>query len=291
MRDMPPVEIRGRWYGDYPYRTDERLKIPRSVYSLQKELSMRAEIESLDWDGECLRGCVNALIRGIGAPERDTQRLKVIALRKGPLKRVRIRLTGIKLPATIVHRPDVTATAPQRLADLSWSGFEASLDPRKLRRGGRWRQGVWELFVVIRTGKVHRRRSRFFFNRLRPIRGVEIPLPGGVMAKAVPTGGGGVQIDVRTQWSNVTGHGVDGDVLELTGEAHGPQGDKPRLELIRRADEKTFKYPVKIEGEGSPARFTARVKLNDLLESGHAAGAEDEVEDAGEEPDAEEVED
>jgi CDP-glycerol glycerophosphotransferase len=204
---------------------------------------------------------------------------------------VRIRLTGIRLPSKLVHRPDVTATAPQRLADLSWSGFEASLDPRKLRTAGRWRPGVWELFVVVRTGKVHRRRGRFFFNRLRPIRGVEIPLPDGVMAKAVPTGGGGVQIDVRTQWNNVTGHRLDGDVLELTGEAHGTQGEKPRLELIRRADEKKFRYPLKTQGEGSPAKFSARVKLKDLLESGHAAAGDDEVEDAGEEPDAEEVED
>jgi CDP-glycerol glycerophosphotransferase len=291
MRDMPPIEIRGRWYGNYPYFDDPRLKIPRSVYSLQKELSMRAEIESLDWDGERLHVSGNAFVRGVGAPERDTQKLKVIALRKGPLKRVRIRLTGIRLPTKIVHRPDVTATAPQRLADLSWSGFEASLDPRKLRRAGRWRQGEWQLFVVIRTGKVHRRRSRFFFNRLRPIRGVEIPLEGGVAAKAVPTGGGGVTIDIRMQWANVTAHRLDGDAVELIGEVHGPRGEKPRLELIRRADEKKFRYPLKAQGEESPARFSARVKLKDLLESGHAEAAEEEPEDAEEPTDAEEVED
>ncbi|MEA2436891.1 MAG: CDP-glycerol glycerophosphotransferase [Thermoleophilaceae bacterium] len=291
MRDTPHVEIRGRWYGDYPFREDERLKIPRSVYLLEGELGLRAEIEALEWDGERLQVRGNAFVRGVGAPKRDTQRLGVIALRRGPLKRVRIRLTGIRLPSKIVHRPDVTATAPQRLADLSWSGFEASLDPRKLRTAGRWRPGVWELFVVIRTGRVHRRRARFFFNRLRPIRGVEIPLPDGVSAKAVPTGGGQVVIDVRTQWTNVHGHRLDGDVLELTGEAQGPQGEKPRLELIRRADEKTFKYPVKIEEEGSPAKFKARVKLTDLLESGHAESVEEEPEDMGEEVDAEEVDD
>src|SRR5205085_3822173 len=118
---------------------------------------------------------------------------------------------------------------------------------------------------------------RSFFNRLRPRRGVEIPLPDGVQAKAVPTGGGGIVIDVRTQWNNVTGHRLDGDVLELTGEAHGQHGEKPRLELIRRADEKKFKYPLTTEGEGSPRRFTSRVKLQQLLESGHAAAAEEEA--------------
>src|SRR4051812_11117003 len=110
MRDTPPIEIRGRWYGDYPFREDERLKIPRSVYLLEGELGLRAEVESLEWDGERLHVRGNAFVRGIGAPEADTQRLKVIALRKGPLKRVRIRLTGIRLLTRIVHRPDVTAT-------------------------------------------------------------------------------------------------------------------------------------------------------------------------------------
>ena len=124
--------------------------------------------------------------------------------------------------------------------------FEAMILPRRVRHGyrlarlfyrsawllcrglarllpaGRWRQGEWQLFVVIRTGKVHRRRSRFFFNRLRPIRGVEIPLEGGVAAKAVPTGGGGVTIDIRMQWANVTAHRLDGDAVELIGEVHGP---------------------------------------------------------------------
>jgi CDP-glycerol glycerophosphotransferase len=288
LRDRPPVEIRGRWYGDYPFREDERLKIPRSVYLLEGELGLRVEIDSLDWDGDRLRVRGNAFIRGIGAARPDTQQLKVVALRRGRLRRVRIRFSAIELDTNVLRRPDATAAVPQRLVDIEWSGFEASLDPRKLRSSGRWRSGLWELFVIVRAGKVHRRRaSRFHFNPLRPLRGVAIPLPGQVKAKAIPTASRSVLIDVRTQWAEVLGHRLEGKALELTGEACGPTGEKPRLAVIRRADEKTFKYKMAIDGEESPAKFTTRVKLADVLESGQADTGEPE--DA-EEPDHEDEE-
>jgi CDP-glycerol glycerophosphotransferase len=281
LRDRPPVEIGGRWYGDYPFREDERLKIPRSVYLLEGELGLRVEIDALEWDGDRLRVRGNAFIRGIGAPAPDTQHLQLVALRRGRLRRVRIRLSAVKLDTTAVRRPDVTASVPQRLVELEWAGFEATLDPRKLRGMGRWRPGLWELFVIVRAGKVHRRRaSRFHFNPLRPLRGVEIPLPGELKAKAVPTASRAVVIDLRTHWTNVLDRRLDGKAIELTGEANGPQGEKPRLAVIRRADEKTFKYKVEVDGARSPAPFKTRVKLADVLEAGHAETAPEDVEDA-----------
>jgi CDP-glycerol glycerophosphotransferase len=280
LRDRPPVEIRGRWYGDYPFREDKRLEIPRSVYLLEGELGLRVEIDSLDWDGDRLQVKGNAFIRGIGAARPDTQQLKVVALRRGRLRRVRIRLTAVKLDAKLVRRPDVTAAVPQRLADLEWAGFEASLDPRKLRSRGRWRPGVWELFVIVRAGKVHRRRAtRFHFNPLRPLRGVEMPLSADVKAKVIPTASRSILVDIRTQWANLLGHRLDGKRLELTGGARGPHGEKPRLAVVRRADDKTFKYKMEIEEEGSPAKFTTRVKLADVLEADRAEAAPEEAED------------
>src|SRR3954471_14731755 len=290
-RETPPVEIDGRWYGDYPFREDERLKIPRSIYLLEGELGLRVEIDALEWDGERLRVRGNAFIRGIGAPAPDTQDLKLVALRRGRLRRVRIRLSAVKFETNVMRRPDATASVPQRLADLEWSGFEASLDPRKLRGRGGWRPGLWELFVIARAGKVHRRRaSRFHFNPLRPLRGVEIPLPGEIKAKAVPTAGRSVVIDIRTRWANLLGHRLDGKALELTGETQGPHGEKPRLAVIPRADEKTFKYKMDVDGGNSPAGFKTRVKLADVLESGHADAAEDVEEQEAADTEDEELE-
>src|SRR3954447_16672058 len=71
-RETPPVEIDGRWYGDYPFRTDERLKIPKSIYLLEGELGLRTEIESLESEGGKLKARGHAYIRGIGAEHEDT---------------------------------------------------------------------------------------------------------------------------------------------------------------------------------------------------------------------------
>ncbi|HEV7845744.1 MAG TPA: CDP-glycerol glycerophosphotransferase family protein, partial [Thermoleophilaceae bacterium] len=284
LKETPPVQIDGRWYGDYPFRDDPRLNIPSSIYLLEGELALRVEIESLDSENGKLKVRGHAYIRGIGAAERDTQHVTVVALRRGRLKRVRLRVSAIKFDTTPVHRPDVTAGASQRLRNLDWSGFEATLDPRKLRTAGRLRPGVWELFVIVRSGKTHRRRARFHSNRLRPLRAAELEgMPPGVLAKAVPTGGGGVAIDARTQWTVVNGHRlVDENVLELSGEVHGPQGDKPRIEVVRRGDEKTLKSPVELDG----TNFTTRIKLKQVLKAGKTGGADD----AEEQEDAEEVE-
>jgi CDP-glycerol glycerophosphotransferase len=291
MRERPPIRIRGRWYGDYPFRDDSRLKIPRSVYLLEGELGFYTAVESLDWDGERLLVRGFAYIRGIGAPTPDTHRLQVIALRRGRLRRVRLLLTGVRLGTKITHRPDVTANAKQALADLSWSGFEATLDPRKLARGGRLRPGIWELFVIARAGRVKRRRARFHSGRLRPLRGTELAAPDGMTAKVVPTGAGGIALDVRDTWAALESHRLDdGNVLELSGELAGAQGGKPALEVVRRSDSKTFKYKL----EAEDGRFTARVKLRQLLnapEGSERTSAEEEEPDETDdtETDAEET--
>src|SRR5207249_646263 len=35
LAETPPVRVRGRWYGDYPFRTDAALAVPPSVYRLR----------------------------------------------------------------------------------------------------------------------------------------------------------------------------------------------------------------------------------------------------------------
>jgi CDP-glycerol glycerophosphotransferase len=122
-------------------------------------------------------------------------------------------------------------------------------------------------------------------------------MPDGVVAKAVPTRGGGIAVVVRKQWTAIHGHRPHGDVLELSGEDHGSDpATEARLEVIRRADKKTFKYPMELaagEGGGSSAEFTGRIHLKDVLdaESAGVAGVQEDEGDAAEPPDAEEVED
>ena len=120
----PPVRVRGKWYGDYPFRTDARLKIPRSVYRLRgtHELWVRAGLDSLRADGDKLALRGHAYVTGIGAATEDGQRVTLSALRPGRLRRVRLRVSAVRCRPGRPHRPDVTANARQALCDLSWSG-------------------------------------------------------------------------------------------------------------------------------------------------------------------------
>ncbi|MEA2457527.1 MAG: CDP-glycerol glycerophosphotransferase, partial [Thermoleophilaceae bacterium] len=279
MKEKPPVRIRGRWYGDYPYLDDERLGLPRSVYRLKGELRQQAEIESLDWDGRQLRVRGHTFVHGIGAPTPETQRVRVVALRRGRLRRVRLWLSPIRWKTSAVERPDVTANSRQQLADLRWSGFEATLDPDSLKTAGRWRAGAWELYVTVRVGTLRRRRARFEMNRLRPLRGVDLPSAPGLVAKAAPTAAGGVALEVRDLWATVRGYRMaDAEVLELSGHIRAPAGAKLSLEAVRRSDDTAFKFPLTVDHSASPATFTAPVKLRKLLRAG-ADVEEGELED------------
>ena len=81
----PPVRVRRRWYGDYPFRDDARLKIPASVYRLvNADLPGAVHLDELrvDAGGLVIRGF--GYITGIGAPEPGSQTVSVVALQAGP---------------------------------------------------------------------------------------------------------------------------------------------------------------------------------------------------------------
>ena len=70
--------------------------------------------------------------------------------------------------------------------DISWAGFAATLDPRRLRSARRWRDERWDLYITVRVGRVWRSRSVFRVDPARPLRAVEQVAPGGAMIAAAP---------------------------------------------------------------------------------------------------------
>ncbi len=262
LEDTPPVRKGRHWYGDFPFREDERLKIPRRVYQLDHDFTIASRIDDLRWDGSALELSGWVFIPGIGAPERDTQRVAVKALRPGRLQRVRLRLptSGVRLRTTPTHRPDVTGIAQQRTSDLAWSGFSATLDPRRLRRLGRWREGTWELYVTVQAGSARRRRWRFVFNPVRPLRAVELPAPDGVAIRAAPTPTAEVAVHVRKHRATIVEARMVDGVLELEGKLHAPAGDESKLRFLR--PDRSSRHDVALEVQGG--RFTARVAPSDL---------------------------
>src|SRR3954452_19666344 len=126
-RITPPIQVDGRWYGDYPFRGDRRLAIPDSVYQLDQELEVTAQIEDLRRADGTVQIEGFAYLGLIGAATRDTHRIEVTALRRvrrlKRFNRLRVKALVLKFDTQLVERPDVVASTRQSIADLTWSGF------------------------------------------------------------------------------------------------------------------------------------------------------------------------
>jgi CDP-glycerol glycerophosphotransferase len=281
LRGTPPLKIGRRWYGDYPFRTDRERKIPRSVYRLYSELTLEAAIEDLQLDGTRLQVTGYAFIQGIGAPTKGSQRVSVIALRPGRLRRFRVRATPVRARGSSSHRPDVTAGLRQPLCDPAWSGFSATLDLRRLRRAGRWHEGNWDLYLSVRVGGASRRRVRFVRIPPRPPRAVEERASDQVLLAAVPKHNGYVTLEVRERWALLSGVRAADGAVELSGELNVPGTPDLALEAVRRDGSAKRRYALTVGEAGAPAKFTARVPLADLRGDPGDAGvgdAEGEIE-------------
>jgi CDP-glycerol glycerophosphotransferase len=265
LASTPPVRVRRRWYGDYPFRDDARLKVPRSVYRLvNADLPGAVHLDELRAgdDGLVIRGF--GYITGIGAPRPGSQKVSVVALQAGRLRRVRLYLAPLRLRTAPVRRPDATARSGQALTDLEWSGFEARLDPAELTRKAGDEDARWELYVTLAAGGIRRRRVRFALDRA--LRAVELPAGADALARAVPTEAGGVELELRRAWAAVDGVERQGDgAATLAGSIRPEAPQKAKLELRRQADGAARRVPLRAAGSG---RFTARVALDELRAAG-----------------------
>ena len=261
----PPVRVRRRWYGDYPFRDDARLKIPASVYRLvNADLPGAVHLDELrvDAGGLVIRGF--GYITGIGAPEPGSQKVSVVALQAGRLRRVRLYLAPLRLATEAVRRPDATARSGQALTDLEWAGFEARLDPAELASKAGDEDAAWELYVTLSAGGIRRRRVRFVLDRA--IRAVELPAGDDALARAVPTEANGVDLELRRAWAAVDGVEQPGDGgAALAGTIRPDAPQKAKLEAKRRADAVARRVPLTAEGSG---RFSARISLDELAKAG-----------------------
>jgi CDP-glycerol glycerophosphotransferase len=245
----PPVRVRGRWYGDYPYRTDRRLAIPRSVYRLGRQdahFGLTAHVDAVVRDGAAVAVRGRAHVEAIGAPDAGTQRVTLTAVRPGRWQRLRARLAATRMPTDAVQRPDLDPS-------LTWSGFKARIDPARLRG-----DGVWELGLQVRARGLRRRRSRFVVDAPRAESAVDVA-DGDRMLRVAATTFGRVRVTGSTRWMTVSAVRPDGDALELAGCLR-LSGDVPELELRRESDSLAFRCPVEVDGE----RFTVRVPLEPL---------------------------
>ena len=258
--ERPPIRDGRHWYGDYPYRDDPRLNIPKSVYRLGPELAVRSRIDSVEVDDRGrLRIQGYAFIDGVGAAEKGSQRISVALLRPGRFRRVRYVTAAVRFRTEEVHRPDANRRA--RLADASWSGFDATLDPRKLRQAGRWRTGRLGLFIVIRAGGLRHVRNAFAFRGVPPVAAVELPSPDELLIRARPTVQNDVVVEIGDRWATIESSRLAGGALELSGRLRGLPADGLELELREAGGKTRERYPV----DAAETSFTARVPLDEAV--------------------------
>ncbi len=256
--ERPPVRASRRWYGDYPYRGDERLGIPAGVYRLEEELAPILRLNDVRWEGETLRIEGYAYITMLGAPRPDSQEVELVARQRNWWRR-RLRLRTER-----VHRPDVTAAALQQFAALDWSGFVATLDAAELARKG-WRESTWDIGAVIRAGGVARSTWRPEAAPVHPAPAAALEFDDGARVRAWLGPGGKLTVKPQRRQASVRAYGLDEGVLELAGEIGAAARGGVALELERRMGGAALRYPVSVDRSERPSTFLARVRLEDLV--------------------------
>lgn len=245
------------------------IRLPHEVATLSAaDLPVHARLLGTRWqDGRLvLRGY--AYIRNLDASVRRRS-LKAAVLTSG-----RRRLL---LPLRTVPAPEATDTSGQEQHCYDWSGFEITVDPERLRRGGRWSAGQWRISVtvatsgVVRTTEVHAGDSG---SAASPV-----PHPLDDTMRLVPSfDAGRLRLGVEPVDVRLTGHrALDDDTVELLTVNRGRE--QPRtLRLTHRASGTRLEYPAVCRPAGSAAGpgsvVTSRFSLADLAAARAAHGAE-----------------
>jgi hypothetical protein len=124
-----------RRYAKYPFWRD-RLRIPRRIFRIRDEMRMHTRLHEVSWRNGKLHVAGHAYVDYVGVPW-PWSAVKVIGVREERSGRTRL------LPALPRRCPDATVDSRQVRYSYDWSGFSFTLDPKKLRRGGRYQDGTW----------------------------------------------------------------------------------------------------------------------------------------------------
>ncbi|MEU3464569.1 glycosyltransferase family 2 protein [Streptomyces sp. NPDC006733] len=244
------------------------IRLPYGVAALSAaDLPVRSRLlEARRQDGKLvLRGY--AYIRNLDASTRRRS-LKTAFLASG-----RRRLL---LPLRTVPAPEATYASGQERHCYDWSGFEITVDPARLRRGGRWSAGEWRLGVTVATAGVVR--TAEVLAGASGSAAAPAPLPLDDRTRLVPCfGTGGLRLVVEPVDVRLTGHQALGeDAVELLAANSGKE--QPRtLRLTHRPSGTLLEYPAVCRPVGPATApgsvVTSRFSLADLAAARTAPGA------------------
>nr|WP_272902832.1 CDP-glycerol glycerophosphotransferase family protein [Streptomyces sp. BA2] len=249
-------QVRGvvRRSAAYPRSSGGHIRVPQELARLGRgELPVIARVREASWSSDgLLRISGYAYVRNMEAT-RPGHSVKA-AILKSAHSRAQLR----RVPTRTVAAPQATENSRQQLHCYDLSGFELTVDPERLKTGGRWRPGNWLLGVVVAGhGSVRRAAVR--------------PLDGSAAQSVVRELGDGLRLvlgfskgrlvlKIQEYVARVDAHHRDGDEMVLSG--HLPSHLLPTaLRLTHKHSSAEFDYPVALPGDD---RFDVRVRLADL---------------------------
>ncbi|MFE9659702.1 MULTISPECIES: CDP-glycerol glycerophosphotransferase family protein [unclassified Streptomyces] len=258
-RRKEPIEVSGtfRKYAKFAPLEDAGVELPKAALRIDKALGLKAPLRSVEWHDGKLVLSGDAWIDKID-----------IDSKRGSLKVVQLKHNGsgrrIFAPAKNVHRPEATTGSGQKRYNYDWAGWELSLDPSKLRKGGKWQEGIWHVGInvyasglVRRSGVWARGGSAANFPTYQWLDGDHRLLP--VVERSA------LKLRLEKVKALITDRRLVGETLEIDGElrAGAPSAANLVLRLSNPKSGEVQDYPAEVQVTSAGRVFTARVPLSE----------------------------
>ncbi|MFC9325429.1 CDP-glycerol glycerophosphotransferase family protein [Kitasatospora sp. NPDC057015] len=235
-----------RPYADYPFLRGGRKSVPADVLRLENSLVMRSRLYGSDWVDGKLELTGHAYPEHLGA-ENKHDMVKVLVLREVKGRRV------LAVQTRTQYSPEATASSPHDLYSCDWGGFTATIDPKRLKHRGRWKDGNWRVLVAgAGKGGVFKGRISAGWSdnaAFLPAHWVEQDV------RVVPwVRDNHVYLRVENIRARVTGLASTGGQIEVSGTARsGPDLAGAQLRLTHVESDRTLTFPLEL---GVPAGTT-----------------------------------
>ncbi|MFE9097685.1 CDP-glycerol glycerophosphotransferase family protein [Streptomyces sp. NPDC007264] len=259
-RRREAVEVSGlvRKYASFPSLADARLDLPRKALRIDQDLEMHAPLQEVSWSEGKLVLSGNAWIDKIDLSSKRSS-VKILQLRKD---RSRRRLV---LPARNVERPECTTESGQDRYNYDWAGWEATVDPARLRKGGEWQEGLWHVGLGLYASGLVRRLAVHSSGgsacNFPPYRWLS---PDFRLLPSIERGA--LKLRVEKVRAVVTGRTLEGDRIKVTGEIRVPLAadEQVALRVKNQKGAEVHKYPVTVSEKSGTHRFSVEVPVADI---------------------------
>ncbi|GAT80292.1 glycosyl transferase family A [Streptomyces sp. F-3] len=266
-RRKEPIEVSGtfRKYASFRTLEESGYELPKAALRIDGDLDLRAPLRSVTWKDGKLVLSGDAWIDKIEVASKRSS-VKILQLKRNGSRR------RMFLPAKNVYRPECTTDSGQQRYNYDWAGWEVTLDPAKLRKGGVWQEGLWHVGINVYASGLVRRGG--------------VWARGGSPANFPPyqwldedhrllpiAEHSALKLRVEKVRALITDRRLDGDAVEISGDIRVPlkDGETLAFRLLNSKSGEIRKYPVEVTRQGGRTTFRTRVPLADVALLGNSA--------------------